>query len=62
MGADVTLVSTFKVDKPYKNVVTESAQEMETVVKSELETQDCVIMAAAVADYRVKDYFENKGV
>ena len=60
MGADVTLVSTFKVDKPYKNVVTESAQEMETVVKSELEAQDCVIMAAAVADYKVKNYSEQK--
>ena len=56
MGADVTLVSTFKVEKPYKNIVTESAQEMEIAVKSELETQDCVIMAAAVADYRVKNY------
>ena len=60
MGANVTLVSTFKVDKPYKNIVTESAQEMEKAVKSNLQEQDCVIMAAAVADYRIKEYSEQK--
>ena len=60
LGADVTLVSTFETDKPYKNIVTESAKEMERVVKKELEHQDYVIMAAAVADYRVKDYSEQK--
>ena len=60
MGADVTLVSTFGINKPYKNIVTESAQELEKTVKSELKNQDCVIMAAAVADYRVKNYSEQK--
>ena len=60
MGADVTLVSTFGVDKPYKNIVTESAQEMENAVHAELSEQDCVIMAAAVADYRVANYSEQK--
>ena len=60
MGADVTLVSTFNVNRKYKNIVAESAQEMEKVVKSELVEQDCVIMAAAVADYRVKEYSEQK--
>lgn len=60
MGADVTLVSTFGVDKPYKNIVTESAQEMEKAVHAELSEQDCVIMAAAVADYRVANYSEQK--
>lgn len=60
MGAEVTLVSTFKVDKPYKNIVTESAVEMESAVKSELNNQDCVIMAAAVADYRIKEYSTEK--
>ena len=33
---------------------------METAVKSELKNQDCVIMAAAVADYRIKNYSEQK--
>lgn len=60
MGAEVTLVSTFGVNKGYKNIVTESALEMEKAVKAELEAQDCVIMAAAVADYRVKEYSEQK--
>ncbi|MBE7710697.1 MAG: bifunctional phosphopantothenoylcysteine decarboxylase/phosphopantothenate--cysteine ligase CoaBC [Cyanobacteria bacterium SIG31] len=60
MGADVTLVSTFEVNKSYKNIVTESAQEMEKAVKSNLQEQDCVIMAAAVADYRIKEYSEQK--
>ena len=60
MGAEVTLVSTFEVSKPYKNIIAESAKEMEQAVKSELNKQDCVIMAAAVADYRVKNYSEQK--
>ena len=60
MGADVTLVSTFTVEKPYKNIVTESARDMEKEVKSNLSEQDCVIMAAAVADYRIADYSEQK--
>lgn len=60
MGADVTLVSTFKVDKPYKNIVTETACEMEKAVKENLAEQDCVIMAAAVSDYRVENSAEQK--
>ena len=60
MGADVTLVSTFGVEKPYKNIVTESARDMERVVKMNLMEQDCVIMAAAVADYRIANYSEQK--
>jgi len=36
MGAEVTLVSTFNLNKSYKNIVTESAQEMEKTVKYEL--------------------------
>lgn len=60
MGANVTLVSTFEITKPYKTILTESALEMETTVKKELLNQDCVIMAAAVADYRIKEYSEHK--
>ena len=60
MGAEVTLVSTFGVNENFKNIVTETAQEMETVVKEHLFEQDCVIMAAAVSDYRVKQYSEQK--
>jgi len=60
MGADITLVSTFKANAPYKNIVTETAQEMEKGVKKLLSEQDCVIMAAAVSDYRVAEYSEQK--
>ena len=60
MGADVTLVSTFKAEVPFKNIVTESAEEMEQVVKAEVYNQDCVIMAAAVADYKIKNYSTQK--
>jgi len=60
MGADVTLISTFRAEKPYKNIISETACEMEKTVKSELNNQDCVIMAAAVADYRIAEYSEQK--
>jgi len=60
MGADVTLVSTFGVNGNFKNIVTETAQEMEKIVKEKLFEQDCVIMAAAVSDYRVRNYSEQK--
>lgn len=60
MGAEVTLVSTFKVNKPYKNIIAESAQEMEKAVKENLAEQNCIIMAAAVSDYRVENSAEQK--
>ena len=60
MGADVTLVSTFAANKVYKNIVTESAAEMEKTVLANYREQDCIIMSAAVADYRVKEYSEQK--
>ena len=60
MGAEVTLVSTFGLDCGYKNIVVDSALEMERAVNENLNSQDCVIMAAAVADYRVENYSEQK--
>ena len=60
MGADVTLISTFAVNGDFKNIVTETAQEMEKTVKENLPEQDGVIMAAAVSDYRVENYSEQK--
>ena len=60
MGAEVTLVSTFSVNKSYKNIVTETALEMEKAVNENFANQDCVIMAAAVADYRIANYSEQK--
>lgn len=60
MGAEVTLISTFAVNKPYKNIVVETALEMENEVKKNFSMQDCVIMAAAVSDYRVENVSEQK--
>lgn len=55
MGAQVTLISTFKADKDYRTILAETALEMEKAVKENIADQDCVIMTAAVADYRVKE-------
>lgn len=60
LGAEVTLISTFNITKPYKNIVAETAIEMEKSVNENFSKQDCVIMAAAVADYRIANYSEQK--
>ena len=60
MGAQVTLISTFRVDKGYRTILAETALEMEKAVKENIADQDCVIMTAAVADYRVKEPAEQK--
>lgn len=59
-GAKVELISTFPVDKPYKNTIVQSAVEMQKAVERSLETATTVIMAAAVADYKAQDYSEQK--
>ncbi len=51
-GAEVTLICTFEETKPYKTITVNSALEMENAVKNEAQNANCVIMAAAVADYR----------
>ena len=60
MGAEVTLISTFKAEKPYKNIIALTALEMEKAVQENLLGKDCVIMAAAVSDYRVENVSEQK--
>lgn len=60
LGAEVTLISTFEIKKPYKTIVAETAREMEKAVKENLDNQDYVIMSAAVSDYRVANYSEQK--
>lgn len=59
MGADVTLISTFNTVKPYNVIKVESAIDMQDEVFRNTDV-DCIIMAAAVADYRIKDYNEQK--
>lgn len=57
-GAEVVLVSTVEVKKPYKVELVQSALEMEKAVKEK--DFDCLIMAAAVADYRAKEVSDVK--
>lgn len=59
-GADVILVSTVETQKPYRVVKVKSAQEMEEAVNKEFEGATCIIMAAAVADYRAKEIINHK--
>ncbi len=60
MGAEVVLITTKDVDAPYKIVKVKSALDMQKAVNDEFDTSDIIVMAAAVADYRVKNYSEQK--
>ncbi len=60
LGADVTLVTTKDVTRKYNVVKVKSALEMKSAVEKELDASDCIIMAAAVADYRIKEQAEQK--
>lgn len=60
MGAEVVLITTKEVRASFRVVRVKSAREMQNALDNEFETSDIVIMAAAVADYRVKNYSEQK--
>ena len=60
MGAQVVLITTKNIDAPYKIVKVKSAIDMQKAINDEFENTDIVVMAAAVADYRVKNYSEQK--
>ncbi len=55
LGADVTLITTCDVERKYNVIKVKSAQDMKDAVEKEFESANCIIMAAAVADYRVKE-------
>lgn len=59
-GADVTLITTKDVHRKYNVVKVKSALDMKIAVEKEFDSADCVIMAAAVADYRVKEIAPQK--
>lgn len=62
-GAEVTLVTGPTSEEAYpgiKRIKVRSALEMKNAVDSSLETNDVLIMAAAVADYRPEKMEENK--
>lgn len=60
MGAEVVLITTKNIEAPYKIVKVKSALDMQNALNEEFETSDIVIMAAAVADYRVKEVSSQK--
>lgn len=61
MGANVTLISTFQYqNSSIKNIVVDTALEMKNAIEKNIQNMDCIIMAAAVADYRVANYSEQK--
>jgi phosphopantothenoylcysteine decarboxylase/phosphopantothenate--cysteine ligase len=62
-GADVTLVSgktALKTPKFINMINVISAKEMFEAVKENFENQDIIIKAAAVADYKPKEFFDGK--
>lgn len=60
MGADVVLITTKEFEAPYKIVNVKSAVDMQNALNEEFESSDIIIMAAAVADYRVKEISAQK--
>ena len=60
MGAEVVLITTKDFEAPYKIVKVKSALDMQKALDEEFETSDIIIMAAAVADYRVKEVSTQK--
>ena len=60
LGADVHLITTVSAQKPYIVEKVKSALEMQKAIEKDFADADCVIMAAAVADYRVKQPSEQK--
>ena len=61
-GANVTLVTTSNISVPkgIKKISVVTADEMKNEVISRLDNTDCVIMAAAVADFKAKNINEKK--
>ena len=55
MGADVVLINTFNANAKYKTENVQTALEMLEAVEKEAKNADCVIMCAAVADFRAKN-------
>lgn len=59
-GAETVLITTKDIIKPYKVVKVKSALEMQQAVFDEFENSDYIFMSAAVADFRVKNFNEQK--
>lgn len=60
MGADVELISTVNGERPYTITKVLSADDMMKAVLNSKNDSDCIIMAAAVADYKAEVISEQK--
>lgn len=66
MGANVVLITTNRLPRPLrergnlKTICIQSALEMRSAVEEAFQDADCLIMAAAVADYRAKEISDVK--
>ena len=60
MGAQVELITTNDVERDYEVVRVDTAAQMKETLDRDFSDSDCLIMASAVADYRIKNYNENK--
>ncbi len=60
MGAESVLITTKNFEAPYKIIKVKSAMDMQNALNEEFDQADYIIMAAAVADYRVKEYSKQK--
>lgn len=60
LGAEVTLISTVQAQKSYKIINVKTADEMLFEIKEGFKDADCLVMAAAVADYKAKKTSSSK--
>ncbi len=62
MGAEVELVCTFEIKKPYKTTLAQSTDDMLEATSNAFisNKSDCLIMSAAVSDYKIKNPSQNK--
>ena len=56
----MVLISTKEFKAPYEVKLVDTALEMQAAVEAEYGNADCLIMAAAVADYRAKNIADSK--
>lgn len=62
LGANVTLIAAFDIDRPYKIINIKSASEMQKAVVEEFQHKnaDCLIMSAAISDYKIANASNSK--
>ena len=60
LGFDVVLISTVEVNKPYKTIIVQTAEDMQKETEKEFFDADYLIMAAAVSDFKINNYKDEK--